>query len=535
MTRRGYRTALALLVGISICAQAAVASAYTMSIDASRQVAVGGTNISLDYSATGVDLHSCYIHWPTADLSKGSRQNLNQPSAFEQDLPDSHWWYADVAFSADGTAAAVGQYGGAIYLASKTSVNTWPWKNAGAPSLFWTGFALSGDGKKIVAASTGHTTTPVHSGAIYISNNSGDTWRENAAAGTHNWNDVAMSSDGNKIIAAADYLYVSNDGGVTWKKNVAAGAHPWKALAMTPDGSKIAASTYGSDDYIYISNNGGVSWTPRASPAWWWDVAMTPDGIHLAATASKNDFINTSDDGGITWTRRYNNAYWAGIAISNDGKTILANPSAIGPQGSDTDLPRLSRNGGVTWTRLATYDDSVRAWMGAGVSPDGKWLFAGTQTDAIYRNSSPFFDGAPPFDSAGGTLGGFYVTAPPTTWTISLVCKVGGVTHQASTVVKVSANNCYTADRAPGTDMASYQPQAFKLDSYDDIADTQLVYYPLDYANTEYVCLRNNYPDAILIPRNTIQEWNAFKAALPNLDLDVISDESCTQTYCRNI
>ena len=118
------------------------------------------------------------------------------------------------------------------------------WTQSDAPSLKWSSVASSSDGKKLAAVA--------EDGGIYISNNSGVSWKLSSAPSKfssvfQHWVSITSSSDGTKLAAVVFYggIYTSNDGGLSWTLTGAKGYQNWISIASSSDGSMLAAAAHG--------------------------------------------------------------------------------------------------------------------------------------------------------------------------------------------------------------------------------------------------------------------------------------------------
>jgi hypothetical protein len=147
----------------------------------------------------------------------------------------------------------------------------------------WHSVASSADGSKLAIAAD--------PGTIYISTNSGTTWRIMVGAPGTNWEAIVSSADGTKLaaIARSGLVYTSPDSGVTWTSNSLPIAQ-WTSIASSADGRTLVAAACSSDIYylngngsIYISTNSGTTWTLNATGHGWGFVASSADGSKLVA------------------------------------------------------------------------------------------------------------------------------------------------------------------------------------------------------------------------------------------------------------
>src|SRR5437899_7510504 len=97
-----------------------------------------------------------------------------------------------------------------VLLAPAVLVPAQSWVPTGAPITNWSSVACSADGSMVVAA------IATYGAPIYISTNSGATWRPTTAP-PQAAPPVVSSADGKILLATGcGAIYVSWDGGATW-------------------------------------------------------------------------------------------------------------------------------------------------------------------------------------------------------------------------------------------------------------------------------------------------------------------------------
>jgi photosystem II stability/assembly factor-like uncharacterized protein len=146
--------------------------------------------------------------------------------------------------------------------------------------------AASADGRKMVVVA------PL---GAYRSTNSGATWTQmtNAPA-VYEWSSsskyIASSADGTRLAMCdtptswqAPHIYVSTNSGDTWRETTAPG-NDWGCVAMSADGETIAATPFYAPGTICLSTNGGLTWTTNSPNTAWRAIAVSGDGSRLAAT-----------------------------------------------------------------------------------------------------------------------------------------------------------------------------------------------------------------------------------------------------------
>ena len=265
-------------------------------------------------------------------------------------------------------------------------------------------------------------------GYIYISNNSGDTWRK-ANTPARNWSGVALSADGTELVACAidNYIYRSKDSGITWSTNTISAN--WTGVASSTDGTRLAACSYNGiytytdyvitwaklsnfaptntyniassadgtklvalNDRIYTSINSGLNWTMRATDMLrpWKSVASSADGTKLVACVNDGTlgFIHTSTDSGVSWMMTYDTQarYWNRVASSTDGTKLVACEYG--------GYIWTSIDSGVTWS-TNNNSSGYKAWNGVASSADGTKLVGFLYGEYIYTSADSGFSWIP--------------------------------------------------------------------------------------------------------------------------------------------
>jgi hypothetical protein len=209
---------------------------------------------------------------------------------------------------------------------------------------------------------------------------------------------------------------VSRDGGATW--SASAGHTDGSPLAFTilPASTSrketlvVAVQTVGGAQ-VATSSDGGTTWTTHSTPAFR-SLAATPSGT---TWAGNEDGLWRSDDGGSTFRKvqafDVTAVHVSGSVVvaggtrihvsTNDGKSFrdaslgggAVTGIAIDPGDPKTMFAGTAGatagvwktiNSGATWVPAPAglSDPNV---LSLAISPDGTWLYAGTQSSAIYR------------------------------------------------------------------------------------------------------------------------------------------------------
>ena len=226
----------------------------------------------------------------------------------------------------------------------------------------WNSIQTSIDGKYMIAGQS--------YGYLYISVNSGETWKTSNQNQYQNWNDVAISDDGNKMMAISrTYLFVSSDQGSTWPNSYPT-QNP-RFIAISSNGMIVAI---GRSDSICISTNDGSSCI-SSNYGSYSSVAMSKDGSRIMVTQTSG-YLLISIDGGNTWVQQTSlgSQTWSSIATSMNGMTILASVRS--------GYLYLSKDGGENWIQQT--EIGMKDWTSAAVSPLADRLLASVSFGYLY-------------------------------------------------------------------------------------------------------------------------------------------------------
>ena len=162
--------------------------------------------------------------------------------------------YANVRISKDGKymSACIGLRG---VLVSSDYGNTW--NNTLSGGKGWMAFAMSGDGKYMVAKSA-----PSY-GVIMTSSDYGNTWKE--VAGSWFCTSMEMSSNGKYILGcyAATYagkVHLSSDYGNTWRELLLDNITSFQDCAVSADGKYMTIVLDRNNAFCHVSSDYGVTW-----------------------------------------------------------------------------------------------------------------------------------------------------------------------------------------------------------------------------------------------------------------------------------
>lgn len=282
--------------------------------------------------------------------------------------------YTSITASSDGTkmAAAFGVTGsGGIFLSSDSGQT---WKNSSAITSFpWESVACSSDGTKLIGGPGGQV--------LYTSTNSGSTWTPSSSVSA-TWNGVASSASGNNFVAVGTSGIYTNLGS-SWLQSFTVSGNGWSAVDASPNFTYLIAADSGTG--IYTSTNSAKTWTKVNSSTFaWHSVAISTDGTRLIAAVNGGG-IYVSTNSGASWgelTSIPTSASWAGIAASADCSKVAA---AV----SSGDI-YITVNGGVTWQTNTT----VATWSCLTSSFSGETFAAGINNNSSGVNGIYTLDAA---------------------------------------------------------------------------------------------------------------------------------------------
>lgn len=189
--------------------------------------------------------------------------------------------------------------------------------------------ALSDDGTKWVCSGTGNGAS---SGAIYISDDSGSSWKPTSAPVT-NWSSAVSSADGSHLAAVVNrtnQVFTSADRGVTWESRIPAGpTNSFNLLVCSADGDKLVAI----GDLVCVSTNAGANWItvgsgPPAEPNLSYSVGLPPL-YSVSASADASSLVGIRLNAGFIWTSTNSGAQWILHSIdTSEGASVYGVASA---------------------------------------------------------------------------------------------------------------------------------------------------------------------------------------------------------------
>src|SRR5690606_9648325 len=95
------------------------------------------------------------------------------------------------------------------------------------------------------------------------------------------------------VNAANGYVYISNNTGASWREVDPAGKGPqaWNSVTITKDGQVITASA--TDGYVYLSTDGGDSWVQKTfgSPRTWYSINILESGNKLIGIRPDGQYV----------------------------------------------------------------------------------------------------------------------------------------------------------------------------------------------------------------------------------------------------
>jgi hypothetical protein len=269
------------------------------------------------------------------------------------------------------------------------------WSVTSMPESAWSGVACSADGMKLVVDG--------YESGIWVSTNRGATWAETYTISSNRWSAITSSADGIKLVAVSQDLYgaiyISTNSGNSWRP-AAAPTDNYHAVASSPDGTKLAAVSWDWGAYgIYTSTNSGTSWDLTAAVpviGYFQSVAISADGTKLAAaggalsliggstTLTGGGEIEYSTNSGVTWhlSDASMNWEWSAIACSSNGNFMVA--AAHGDTNNNPGPVFISTNAGANW--MPTTAPNL-AYGAVACSADGTKITVGCYN--AYQTISP--------------------------------------------------------------------------------------------------------------------------------------------------
>jgi len=212
-----------------------------------------------------------------------------------------------------------------------------------------------------------------------------------AKIGAKAWADVALSSNGIKIFAPASnsFIFISEDSGVTWRQTAISTS--WNSISASSDGTKLIANNGtvgGFQGILFNSLNMGDTWsavpTPQSGGAFQ-QITSSNDGQYAIVARSPtsnstNSIVVRTTNFGQSWSNVSNlsssNAEWYSVASSGSGQIAY-----IGQRSNNTATPMYkSTNYGQNWSLIGSatgipVSSSIK-WYGIACSDDGSVVYA---------------------------------------------------------------------------------------------------------------------------------------------------------------
>jgi hypothetical protein len=229
-----------------------------------------------------------------------------------------------VAMSASGQYQTICGYGGTGGISMSDDYGaTWAITSAGR-SAAWTSISISSDGKIQTAVNNGGY-------GIWVYNyNTNATWTQTSADATLVWQSVSISSDGSIQTAVVNGggIWLSINSGGTWKQT-SAPSSAWYSVSISSTGRFQTAVVYGGG--IWMSANSGGTWTKtHALTKNWYSVSISSSGKYQTAGIQANDYLYTSADYGTSWAPTGPKTGWTSVAISSNGMYRIASEYSYG-------------------------------------------------------------------------------------------------------------------------------------------------------------------------------------------------------------
>ena len=220
---------------------------------------------------------------------------------------------------------------------------------------------------------------------VYRSTDGGATWQQRGRDSEIPFDLVVGPTEPDRIAVPfwslqGSGLYVTRDAGAHWKKLF----HDRVFTAAAADPADPDRLWLGSADGLYRSDDFGTTVTKVRSGA------VTAISVHKSRIVVGGEKIARSDDGG----RTFHDADSGGLPMSVSAlatspttpTTVYAATASFAANG----LPKGGRgvlrstDGGRTWQNVSGGLQNLSA-RSLTISPDGRWLFAGTESGGVHR------------------------------------------------------------------------------------------------------------------------------------------------------
>ena len=292
----------------------------------------------------------------------GANVSASWSSVFLANAGQTIWAVADTGNVYNGTIS-----GGITTLASNSNFSNASWK------------AVTGseDGEILYVAEGGST--------IFISEDTGSTWRADASSTVEAWSGLACSRLGDTLFAvtASGTVYQSVDYGsnLDLLTNISS-ALGWTSVACSSNAQYVIAAE-ASGGTVYYNTCGGVgAWTSSVSVSGIGALAVSANLSAIIAAQSYGGagYVYVSTDGAGTWTDvGLPLQDWSGVAANASGNVLIA----AAYDGS----VYVSSNTGTTWYNQASLGASGS--RPAALSPNGKILAVGNFDSGVLYSGVP--------------------------------------------------------------------------------------------------------------------------------------------------
>jgi hypothetical protein len=291
-------------------------------------------------------------------------------------------WAGSVACSSTGEVALAGSYGGVKVTRDFGSTFSTP-PVVASSSLTWS-VGMSANASVMLVA--------LYSGAVYVSRDGGSSFAVSDST-VRTYSRSAVSGDGLVMVTlvaaptaqASGSVRLSRDGGLTWTTPLSSGDFRGQP-SLSHDGSTIVLADYGAG--LRISNDTGATWALREPGLNWFPTAVSGNGS-LVFAAVYNGHLALSTDAGATFTALQTgtvgtNRPWYGVAVSDDGMYLAAVSSDDNLRGNGDGIPWTTADGGGTWR--GDLGSAAQSWNGLCASRDGRRLLATVDSGSLFTS-----------------------------------------------------------------------------------------------------------------------------------------------------
>lgn len=170
-------------------------------------------------------------------------------------LSGSMW--NSISMSDDGSKIVLSDAISGVYVSNDYG-SSWSQPLSGQTD-YWSKVAISGDGNTLYAFKL--VMSPPDA-IVLVSTDHGESWNPTTVASTFEpWMDIATSYDGSKamIVSQTGAIYLTEDSSQTWQELASPNGGQWASITATADFGQVAIGDYAAAN-VYTTNDLGQSW-----------------------------------------------------------------------------------------------------------------------------------------------------------------------------------------------------------------------------------------------------------------------------------